>query len=314
MKNELNIVFVADDNYIKYTAVTITSILLNNENENFCFHIISNNISQKNKNEIYKLRKYNNFKIKYYEIENHKNKLFNFLMSYYKKLPNVKYITNTALAKFLIPRIFKNLDKILYLDGDIIVQKDLKSLYDYNLFNYYAGIVNHSLTNLSRINKAKSLNLKNYFNSGVILFNVKKWNEDNLDDKLIKLTPNIEKNRTYIDQDYFNVLFNEEVLALPYIYNTLFYPNMSDAVKDFKEKGLDASVIIHYISKYKPWKGYWDKRWNYYYKKSPFFNMFDFYLKKSKNLLLKNTSQKNIIKRILRKLHLLNLVKKILKR
>ena len=90
--------------------------------------------------------------------------------------------TPSALLKFKISEILANYDKIIYLDGDILVQKDLTELYNIDIDGYYVAAVDDT----GKIYHKKDVYAKypNYFNSGVMLLNLKKCREDNISSKL----------------------------------------------------------------------------------------------------------------------------------
>ncbi|MCK7489743.1 MAG: hypothetical protein MZU79_05535 [Anaerotruncus sp.] len=91
------------------------------------------------------------------------------------------YVTSAAYLKFDLPDLIPNQDKVLYLDGDIIIQKDLSDLFEINIKDYYAGAVK----DIGLIDN--DLNIKNYFNSGVMLLNLKLMRENNASTALLNI-------------------------------------------------------------------------------------------------------------------------------
>ena len=69
------------------------------------------------------------------------------------------------------------MDKCLFLDADLIADKDITELYNINIDDFYMGAVADQFP-LTENCWAKRLDLaKNYryVNTGVILVNLKKW-------------------------------------------------------------------------------------------------------------------------------------------
>lgn len=277
VNNDINIVMITDDNYVMPTIVAITSMLLNKaQNSRYIINILTNNLSTKNINLLEKLNS-TSCTINILQEEQ--------LINKYQNIVQNRHVTYTSLLKFFIPNIFKNLDKILYLDSDIIVQKDLSDLYQTNIDNYYAGVIKDTLTvkNPNHLLKLSCFN-KNYFNSGVMLLNLKKMRENDIANKMINYRLTVEQH--FMDQDTFNVIIGENVKFLSYRYNFLnYYLSVLDKhqlsllfEEDLSKYNSDKNLyqnctIIHLGGKEKPWKynlGYLSKLYENYYKQTCF--------------------------------------------
>jgi lipopolysaccharide biosynthesis glycosyltransferase len=90
----------------------------------------------------------------------------------------------SALLKFVLPNILSDLDKVLYIDGDVIIQKGLLELYNKDIKNFYSAAIKDS-GRIYYIIKGTE-HLKNYFNSGVLLLNLKKLRQEFIHEILIK--------------------------------------------------------------------------------------------------------------------------------
>lgn len=107
---------------------------------------------------------------------------------------------------------------MLYLDGDIIVQHDLSELFDINLGEKVAAVVLDS----GKIYNKGGLRgeLPKYFNSGVMLLNLKMMRENGFTQKLIDAKIKLN-NPKLVDQDAFNIAFRGFTKLLPIQYNAL---------------------------------------------------------------------------------------------
>jgi len=92
---------------------------------------------------------------------------------------------------------------VLYLDGDILIQKDLSGLCAINIDDAYAGVVNDIVLT------ENDLHIQDYFNSGVMLLNLKLLRENNMPAALLNLRKS-STGFTYMDQDCFNLLFEKK--------------------------------------------------------------------------------------------------------
>ncbi len=258
--NQVNVVMIADNNYIVPTFVAMYSIIKSkNVDTALNLYVLGVDI-KKELADVFCALGGENVNVKV--VNESATKYANM----HQKRKNSACVASTAaLLKFDIPNIFDNLDKILYLDGDIIVRKDLSELYNTNIDDYFLAAVIDSGSLYSQhmyIHMVES-----YFNSGVMLLNLKKMRENNSTNVLIeeKLRQNDYK---LMDQNVFNVVFDRQALMLPIKYN-LLYVNLTRAKEKFKMKALnemystsyeqledlsDDAVVIHYSSKDKPWK------------------------------------------------------------
>lgn len=136
-------------------------------------------------------------------------------------------------------------DKALYLDCDIVVTRDLSSLFETELGDAPLAAV-------------KDLGGEVYFgehifNSGILLINVNYWKENDIVGQLIEMTDNLHDKVTQDDQSILNMLFENRWLELPFAYNCI---TLHTTFSDYEpEKGLYPPVI-HYLTERKPWKEY----------------------------------------------------------
>ena len=136
-------------------------------------------------------------------------------------------------------------DKALYLNCDIVVTRDLSSLFETELGD-------------APIAAVKDLGGEVYFgeqifNSGVLLINVNYWRENDIAGQLIEMTDNLHDKVTQDDQIILNMLFENRWLELPFAYNCI---TLHTTFSDYEpEKGLYPPVI-HYLTERKPWKEY----------------------------------------------------------
>lgn len=208
MENKISIVYICDEYYVMPTCVSIQSIYENKKNSIYNIYILGIDISERSKQLIESI-----------ELKDINIKLFTLENKYKNVNTTHVYVSKSALHKFDIPNILPDLDKVLYLDSDTIVQSDLAYLFNTDINDLYAGVVkDFSATYVNNDNER--LGLKNYFNSGVMLLNLKNLRQENIPEKLLhyKLHSNCTK---YMDQDCFNAIFEENVIFLNPKYNYL---------------------------------------------------------------------------------------------
>lgn len=154
----------------------------------------------------------------------------------------------------------ENIDRVLYLDPDIIVNGSVKELYRLPMDDYFFAAASHTGVLVTALNSIR-LDMEDdtpYINSGVMLMNLKLLREKQNFDDVFNF---IEKRKNFLflpDQDIISSLYGSRIYAL----DTFRY-NMTERLYKLHsafERELDLdwvrknSVIIHYCGRNKPWK------------------------------------------------------------
>jgi len=249
----MNIVYITDDKYFVNTCVSIVSVLKTCTGDVHIYVCV-------NKEEFTQyyladcmLNQYENIDLVEVDINSINDLSIN---------GNSSYVSATALIKFWLPSIFSDFNKILYLDGDTIVQNDLSQLYEQNLGdNFVAAVmdplVQHSHVDILGIEESK------YFNSGVMLLNLEEMRKNDVTKQLIGYKEN--GYNVFMDQDALNVVLKERKLLLPIKFN--FLTTLTDAytlselrslcnIYESHESILQSMHILHCTGPIKPWKVY----------------------------------------------------------
>ena len=276
IRNTIEIALITDDSFILPTGVAIYSIFVHRDiNTIYNIHVICYNVQTKNKLKLLELNT-TDFHIDI--IDAPESELHQQFIK--KDFP----VTVAATFKFSIPKILPNLDKVLYLDGDILVQSNLKDFYFSNISEIYAGVIKdyHALTFKGDVWKRLGIKLEGYFNSGVMLLNLNKMRQDDITEKLIDYRLN--GINYYMDQDALNVVFGKQVKYLSFNYNMTLTNWRNKTIEDLstyynlpivenKYDYLRHADIIHFASSDKPWV-YFDTHyadvWMQYFLLSPF--------------------------------------------
>ena len=113
----------------------------------------------------------------------------NSFLNYIKIPPIFKYITKkwkrteTVQYKLLIPLLYPDISRMIFLDGDTLILKDISEMYDLNFNgNYVLGYPFHTADSLDGWEKE---HFKVYVNGGVLLFNIYELRKTNMDLKLL---------------------------------------------------------------------------------------------------------------------------------
>gem|GEM_PF-5499739 len=240
-KNPLHIAFCIGDSYMPHLYACVISILVNNRNLSIKFNILSSDLSDENKSVLKNLESlFKNCSFEFYKVD---KTLFN---EEWLKIPHISVET---YYRYLLPQILTNVDKVLYLDADIIVNGDISPLKDFDMSDYIAAGAKDFF--IEKIGYKKNLGIpaeKEYINAGVLLLNLNQMRKESTTDLLMKYTTELSDKIEYQDQDVINVALQNRILLLNIIYNFA-----SSNVRGESEKTKHA-VIIHYNGPRKPWR------------------------------------------------------------
>ncbi|AIZ80113.1 glycosyltransferase family 8 protein [Actinobacillus equuli subsp. equuli] len=192
-----------------------------------------------------------------------------------KSWKTIEHITEETFFRYLLGQI--PVEKLLYLDCDLIIDGDISSLYDVDLKNDIIAAVPDMFINYVEHYYAEIPDFKPYFNAGVLLINVPLWNKENIEYTLCELTSQFA-NVIYADQDILNIVFHKKWKILDKIYNyqvgarhALLERGLESECLQSEDLAGKSPVVIHYTSHRKPWKGalqnnqiFAEKYWFYY--------------------------------------------------
>ncbi|MCB4799012.1 glycosyltransferase family 8 protein [Neotamlana laminarinivorans] len=157
----------------------------------------------------------------------------------------------TCYGRLLIPKLLPSEDQALYLDADLLVLLDVLELKEFNfnekiLAAVYGSTITYTLDKRFFLDKLKWKDTTAYFNSGVILFNLKQWRIYNINAKVKALIEKYPLDLTSHDQTLLNAVSNGQFERLPSKFNTAWLPGKNQA-HNLEDK------IIHFIGSPKPW-------------------------------------------------------------
>jgi len=251
--NIIRIVTVTNDIYAKHLAVMLKSLLKNKKSINpIKIYVINSNISDSNIALLKKTVKKYGAKIKFKNIDT----------SLYSGFSTLEYITLETYYRLSIPDLFEDrIDKVIYLDSDIILNKDISKLWNIDVSEYYLGAVEDSWVRNSRNSDLGMPENSKYFNAGVLLINLKKWREHDIKNQVIDYINTNPSTIKFCDQDALNAVLHDKWLYLDTKWNYQTYHYMTNP-----NSGTDPA-IIHYTGGGKPWNSNHPLK-KYYYKYS----------------------------------------------
>lgn len=250
----IHIVAATDKGFVMPTGVMMYSVCVNNPKTELVFHVmVDEGVTQQDKADLKKSTESTSrlAKVLFYEIDS----------GACKNLPTpTGLITVTTYFRFFLTDLLPDdIEKVLYLDGDLIVRHSLVPLWETDLGEYAVAVVPDSQeATIEWYNRLRFPPSLGYFNAGVMLINLKYWRTSQLSKELLDIALKRSEDLKLVDQDVLNIVLKGEKKTLPIKYNLqrgflLRIPRF-DYWKyegELKE-ALEDPVIVHYTN-LKPW-------------------------------------------------------------
>ena len=152
------------------------------------------------------------------------------------------------------------LDRVLYLDCDIIIADSLKPLWDEDISGFAVGAIPDFENDNVKISNRLGYDVRfGYFNSGVLLINLKYWREHNVLNNFLDYINDHFNELAFHDQDILNHEFyqRKKELSIRYNFQTNFlyknrFRNISCKYFDLIDEAYKNPCVIHYTED-KPW-------------------------------------------------------------
>lgn len=215
----LNVLFASNNEFSPYLGVSLYSLLIHNIDEfnEIKIFVFDDNISEKNKNKINNIVESFECEIQFIKSKDIEKIIGEKTFAMYKD--GVKSMTTYSrlFSSSLIPKV----DKILYLDSDSLILNSLKELWEMDFDEYScAGVID--TLGIEYIKKEIGLDEENsYINGGFLLINLKKWRENDIEQKFMDFLKEHNKKFIFHDQGILNGVLKSEILYLHPKYNLL---------------------------------------------------------------------------------------------
>lgn len=253
----INVCLSADNNYAPYAGVVIASILANaNSNDELSFYVLDGNISDENKEKIQSLKSIKNCNINFVPVDESK-------FEDYKNLTTHSYISLATYYRLKLSELLnKDVEKVIYLDCDMVVNSSLSELFNTDLGNnYMAGVID------IRVKYKPKWKNKIYVNAGMLLMDLDKIRKDNIENKFLNYTKEHFDEIKAGDQDIINFTLDGKIKIVDDLWNVQVssFLSRSNFTKHPK--------IIHFVAKKKPWifgsSGYFKEKYFKYSQLTP---------------------------------------------
>lgn len=230
----IKVLTASDDAYSQHLGVMLLSMYMNQQKDTkIDVYLINCGISFTNMNKIRDVA------------TNHRSTIFEIIPPTDRchwPVPQLKHVTSPTYMRLLVSEILpKDLHRILYLDCDIIVQSDIRDLWQIDMTgNTVAAVTDHHAEKKDN----------EYFNAGVLLIDIDMWRKNAIQGKVLNLVMKNRNNKCFMaDQDALNIAAKGTLALLPWFYNYQIH-----LISSFRRNvDYQSAIIIHYTGAIKPW-------------------------------------------------------------
>ncbi len=284
-KNNIPVVFATDENFVLCLSVALQSLVEHSSPaQNYDIIILEEHLNSEQKKMLQSLLNRENFSLRFINmtpwIEEQGRNLF-YLHSHFSV---------ATYYRLFICDILKNYEKIIYLDGDIVLLADLADLFQIDLGTHYLGATKNLAYVFSGKYYIQSIlgmsSVENYFQAGVLLLSLQNMRNDHLSDSFLRRFKQIKQPPT-VDQNILNSVCEGHMLYLPQEWNYRW--QHGDILKRNTAKRSDLyqtsqvaeknMKIIHYATTLRTWnspEGKFSNLWWIYAGITPFFQQIHF--------------------------------------
>ncbi|HEY8365106.1 MAG TPA: glycosyltransferase family 8 protein [Haloplasmataceae bacterium] len=263
----MNVLVTLNSTYIYPLKVMLKSLFLNNQEDYFDIYIMHSRLK---KEEILDIEEF---------VQKHGSKVIEIKIEeeHFANAPLILNYPKEMYYRLLAFRFLPNLDRILYLDPDILVINSVRELYQLDMDGYLYAAANRNSLSTTTVNKIrlKPYNIECYYNSGVLLMNLELQRKYIIEQEIYDFVKKYQWKLVLPDQDIINALYAKLIKSLDemvYNYDVRKYKSYKYSSKGAcnMDYVINQTVFLHFCGKKKPWKsnyqGYFHALYKHYEK------------------------------------------------
>lgn len=240
----MNILIATDTNYAKYYKVMLTSLCENNYNVKINVYLFySQGLSREGIEDLKELERIYSIEFKPY------------YMDFFKNV-EVKHWSVETYFRLLALELPDSVERILWLDGDVIVRRSIVSFYNSEFDKaYFIACEDRAISQNKDKDEYRRIGFRPeqiYVNGGVLLMNLKELRKDFTGRQFVDYIEENWKTFCYVDQSFINKMFGGGQIK---VMDELKY-NCQVNCHHYKEEAiiLEQASIIHFAgNNQRPW-------------------------------------------------------------
>ena len=242
-QERISLSFSVSDNYAQHLAVVLASVLVNNPDSNFIFHVLHRNITPESERKVKELEAmYPNCRVEFHKIDASRFEKFH--------VPaELEHVTQETYYRYILPEVLVDEDRTIYSDVDVLCVGDLKPLWELDLKGNILAAVSEGSDGEFKKQRLELPGEAPYFNAGLQVIDLKAMREGGYTGRLMENTVKYAKILAWPDQDVINLTLRNRILAIDRKWNSV-----GDSYNPFRK-----DVVLWHFAGFtqKPWCNIW---------------------------------------------------------
>ncbi len=234
----IRVALCADANYAPHLATTLQSIFQHNVGADLEVHVLCTDVDAATRARIEQVAHVFGRRLDFHEPD----------VSSFSHLGIRAHFSHAIYLRLLLPALFPDFDRLIYLDCDLIVETPLADL-------WATDVADAGCAGMPEDAPCLRLGIQRYINSGVLLLNLDYWRRHDIAGRCIQWLEENREQAMMPDQDAINVVLEGHIVFLAEKWNL-------NPAANLRPQSLDENPqrILHFAGPYKPWHRYYDFR------------------------------------------------------
>ncbi|MEI2653948.1 MAG: glycosyltransferase family 8 protein [Microthrixaceae bacterium] len=256
---KLDLLIASDANYLPHAVTALTSVCEHNRHHGIVIHYLHPGLADAEAARVRSHFERYGAEVRFVEVDTARlgryRTVFHFTTATYFRI----------LCGDLLPR---DVERVLYLDCDVVVRADVADICSADLGGGIVGAVRDAHLGdapwKQKLNALTGANMQDYFNTGVLVIDVARYRDAGIGPAVLALLDRCHGDFFFADQDAFNVVLADRWHALPARWNVQSYWYAIDICirsasypPDWRLEYVNAiknPAIVHYTTPSKPWQ------------------------------------------------------------
>jgi len=250
-----NVVYCFDANYQQHFAASLASLVSNYGGPpcSLHVHVVTDVDSELLSNFLISFSKKTGINIELRKTDKYSERLLDGIPG--KFINTNGYLNRAAYYRILIPTLIDNsVDKVLYLDSDTIILKDIREIFDIDIGQSAAS----ATLDVNSVSICQERGFAEYYNSGVMIMNLKYWREKDIVRSCFEYISDENSDIVFADQCAINHILSGKIIPLPDRWNKVVSNSLSSQAQ--AEEVLKSAFIVHFVTAQKPWLLWYENR------------------------------------------------------
>lgn len=260
----INLLLTFDKNYIEPFRIMLKSLVSTNAAENFHIWLLHSAIPEQDLQALHEYCNAQNVTFSALQVER----------AIFEQAPISKQYPQEMYYRLLAPLLLpESVEKILYLDPDILVLNPLRPLWEITLNQNTFAAASHTdvFGVINDVNRVRLGKTHDYYNSGVILMDLIKARKLIKPDEIFRHVRKHAAELLLPDQDVFNYLYGSYTLQVDdaiWNYDARYFSayRLRSGGQCDMDWIMQNTVFLHFCGKQKPWKTSHSSRFTALYK------------------------------------------------